>query len=632
VIQAGLDDKCVMRATLAAHAKEQKRAHSAHAVSLTHAHTRIQTVSDAQTLLTSELDAGRRALEDNVDCIEVEVGRLDAAIREGREDNSTMHATVIRHVKELKQAHVTYANSLAQANAAIQVSSEVNTQLTYELDCARNSHMSDSTASVLDLETKVALTNHSIKTALDANIQLQDIMDSMAVQHCQESTSICTRVSTLEDKLVVARQLMTSMDASSVLHNHAVQQMQEGISEVDDAALHIERDIAVAITSIEAMTHVHKQLHHASSGGAEKAHDTQIRQAAVKSVPDKTVRELMSELAEARQETKMLSKANALLQQGWDEEQKHRATKNDLKLSSLESRLTGAKESLAESLLTNTELERVLDSRCDVVEFDKKISSLESRLLVATQFVEALALAKAELSSGREGVQNGSAGVLDKPGLVEQQKALDHLHALNQQLETQVVARSDLEAQTKALCAQVQCEVNELTVCTKSLRAEEQQLGVSILVLQEQSDTSAQHMASLQAETCRLTVSKQELCDWEAHTSTLCAEARGKVDELTRRIQSLRTEEKQLSESISALQEQFGVSASLEAETCRLAVSKQELCDWEAHTNTLCAEAQDELEELTRRIQSLRTEDEQFNVSVSALQEQSDASARHNGG
>jgi len=221
-----------MHATVIRHVEELKQRHITYETSLAQANAVILASSEVNAQLTHDLHCARNS-----------------------------HTS---DVEESKQRHITHETCLAQANATILASSEVNAQLTHDLDCARSSHASDSTATVLDLQNKVALTNRSIETALAANVQLQDVMESMAVQHRQESSGMSTRVSTLEDELAVARQLVTSMDASSVLHHNAVQQMQVGISEVDDSMLHLERDIAVAITSIEAITHVHKQLHRAS--------------------------------------------------------------------------------------------------------------------------------------------------------------------------------------------------------------------------------------------------------------------------------------------------------------------------------------------------------------------------------
>jgi len=140
-------------------------------------------------------------------------------------------------------------------------------------------------------------------------------------------------------------------------------------------------------------------------------------------------------------------------------------------------------------------------------------------------------------------------------------------------------------------------------------------------------------MKWMEAETCRLSASKQEQCEREAHTSTLCDEAQAELGELSKRLEFLQAEEEQLNLPISALQKQADASAKhivlLNAESCNLTMNKPELCEREAHTNTLCAQTQAELGELTKRLEFLRAEEEQLCASIPALQTQSNDRSEH---
>ena len=127
------------------------------------------------------------------------------------------------------------------------------------------------------------------------------------------------------------------------------------------------------------------------------------------------------------------------------------------------------------------------------------------------------------------------------------------------------------------LCAQAQDELSELGICLEKMRAEEKLLSVTIPALQERSDASGKHIVCLQAEFCRLTASKQELCAQEAQTKVLCAQAQDKLSKLATRIEKMWAEEKLLCASIPALQTQSDDRGEhivcLEAETCRLRLS-----------------------------------------------------------
>ena len=133
-------------------------------------------------------------------------------------------------------------------------------------------------------------------------------------------------------------------------------------------------------------------------------------------------------------------------------------------------------------------------------------------------------------------------------------------------------------------------------------------------------------ISSLETETCRLTENKQEQCEREAHTNTLCAEAQAELNKISTRLELLQVEEKCLKVSISTLQKQSNASAEhivlLEAEERNLTRNKQELCEQEAHTNTLAAQTHAELGELTKRLEFLRVEEEQLGASIPALQTQ----------